>query len=81
MLNLYYGLSFIESVFIFDLFLLTSVNKNNSFASLDEIHPFPLADGTLESQGDLFSGFGLLVENGFGLSSETRLLHVVSSSS
>jgi hypothetical protein len=80
-INLYYGGSFIESVFIFDLFLLAGVDENDSFASLDEVHPFPLAHSALESEGNLFSGFGLLVENRFCLSSETRLFHVVSSSS
>ena len=70
-INLYYERSFIESVFIFDLFLLAGVNENDSFASLDEVHPFPLAHSALESEGNLFSGFGLFVENGFRLSSET----------
>ena len=46
-INLYYGGSFIESVFIFDLFLLAGVNENDSFASLDEVHPFPLAHSAL----------------------------------
>lgn len=80
-INLYYGRSFIESVFIFDLFLLASVDENDSFASFDEVHPFPLAHSALESEGNLFSGFGLLMEYGFRLSSETCLFHVVSSSS
>ena len=46
-INLYYERSFIESVFIFDLFLLAGVNENDSFASLDEVHPFPLAHSAL----------------------------------
>lgn len=38
-----------------------------------------LALNTLQSQDNLFRGLSLLVENGLGLTTETRLLTVVSS--
>ena len=40
-------------------------------------HPSPLAGSALEFEGDLFGGFGLLAEDGFGLASESLLLGVV----
>merc|ERR1711902_477081 len=46
-------------------------------ASLDDQKLLLLRLGALESEYDLFGGFGLLVEDGFGLSSVSGLFSVV----
>lgn len=47
------------------------------FASLERELLLRLARGTFESENDLLRGLGLLVEDGLGLSSVSRLLAIV----
>ena len=53
--------------------------KNESLASLEYSETLGLGFGALELEYDLFGLLGLLSEDWLGLSSETFLLHVISS--
>jgi hypothetical protein len=75
-----YYLSLIKSVSFFEVLLLGRVDEDNGLATFDYITSSSLACGALKSEDNLFGGFGLFVENGFGLTSETSLFHVISSS-
>mgnify|MGYP006901902864 CR=1 FL=1 len=60
---------------------MSGVNEDEGFTSFDLQHSSSFAGGAFHSQGYLFGCFGFLVENRLGLSSETRLFHVITSSS
>ena len=53
--------------------------KNESLASLEDSETFTFSFCALELEYDLFGLLGLLSEDWLGLSSETFLLHVISS--
>ena len=53
--------------------------EDESSASLDDLVRFGLALSALKLEHDLLGVLGLLPENGLGLSTETFLLHIISS--
>ena len=55
------------------------LSEDESFASLDNSEAFCLGLGAFEFEHNLLGVLGLLSEDGFGLSSETLLFHVISS--
>ena len=56
-------------------------HQDHRFGSADDDTSFSLALVALQSEGDFLGGFGFLSEDGFGLSSISGLLSVVTSSS
>ncbi len=74
-------MSLIKSISLFQVLFLGRVYENEGFATLDLEHSPAFASRALHPEGDFFGGFGLLMEDRLGLTAETRLLHVISSSS
>ena len=60
---------------LFDFF---DLHQHHALGSTHNYHTTPLAYSALQSQRDLLGGLGFLPEDGFGLTSITRLLAVIS---
>ena len=75
--------SFEESVTLSDSLLsdLFNIHEDHWFGSAYNDTSSCFAHVALQSEGDFLGGFGFFSEDGFGLSSVTRLFSVVTSSS
>ena len=59
--------------------LVLFLSEDEGLGSLDDSERFSLGLGALELKHDLLGLLGLLLEDGLGLSTETLLLHIISS--
>jgi hypothetical protein len=72
--------SFVKSIAFFNVFFLRWIDKNDSFASFNDIHSSSLTDCTFQSKSDFLGSFSFFMENRLSLTSKTSLFHIVSSS-